>query len=208
MSDFTEKMRLKGQADEDIYFARRERELIEALHRRRPPALRRVISGGQTGVDRGALDAVLAVGPEVGVAAGGWCPRGRLAEDGIIDGRYPLQETPLSDSAQRTEWNVRDADATLLLCRGEPTGGSALTEQVAARLGKPLRRQALRPDSSEAAIAAIVAWLGREGVEVLNVAGPRESEAPGIGAEARTLLAALLRAAGSGCERPATGAAG
>ena len=73
--------------------------------------LRRVVSGGQTGVDRAALDVAIALG----FAHGGWCPAGRLAEDGPIDARYPLRETPSADPSQRTEWNVRDSDATLVL---------------------------------------------------------------------------------------------
>ena len=70
-----------------------------------------IVSGGQTGVDRAALDAALALG----MRCGGWCPAGRWAEDGPIDPRYPLRETPSGDPAQRTEWNVRDSDATLIL---------------------------------------------------------------------------------------------
>ena len=71
----------------------------------------KLISGGQTGVDRAALDAALAAGLPIG----GWCPKGRLAEDGVIPLRYPLQETPSQQYAQRTRWNVRDADGTLIL---------------------------------------------------------------------------------------------
>src|SRR5215471_7567840 len=94
----------------------------------------RIVSGGQTGVDRAALDAAL----ELGVPCGGWCPRGRAAEDGPIDDRYPLHETPSRDVEQRTEWNVRDSDGTLILNRGpELTGGTLLTQRVAQRDRKP-----------------------------------------------------------------------
>src|SRR5260221_10992589 len=93
----------------------------------------RIVSGGQTGVDRAALDVAL----EQGIACGGWCPRGRRAEDGPLDERYPLQETPWDGYPQRTEWNVRDSDATLILSRGTPDRGTALTEDIARRRKKP-----------------------------------------------------------------------
>lgn len=93
----------------------------------------KIVSGGQTGVDRAALDTAL----ELGLPCGGRCPRGRKAEDGPIPARYPLTETSSAEYAQRTEWNVRDSDGTLVLTRGQPTGGTALTIELAERLGKP-----------------------------------------------------------------------
>src|SRR5207302_8438813 len=93
----------------------------------------RIISGGQTGVDRAALDVAL----ELGLPCGGWCPRGRRAEDGPLDARYPLRETPWSGYPQRTGWNVRDSDGTLILTRGRPDRGTAYTAEVAGRLHKP-----------------------------------------------------------------------
>src|SRR5262245_30615236 len=101
----------------------------------------RIVSGGQTGVDRAALDVAL----ERGIPCDGWCPPGRAAEDGPIPDRYPLRETPaVTDpeapdvpNSQRTAWNVRDADGTLVLTRGEPDAGTALTMNLAARHGKP-----------------------------------------------------------------------
>lgn len=157
--------------------------------------LRRVVSGGQTGVDRAALDAAAAVG----LARGGWCPRGRAAEDGPIDPGYPLRETPEADPAQRTAWNVRDSDATLILARGPLRGGTALTAECARAEGRPLRvvRPGEGPDPAET-----LAWLRAEGVETLNVAGPRESQAPGIGAEAQAWLEALLARAAEGPPLP------
>jgi hypothetical protein len=93
-----------------------------------------IVSGCQSGVDRAALDAAL----EAGVPCGGWCPKGRAAEDGPIDARYPLHETPSSEVQQRTEWNVRDSDGTLILSRGtELTGGTLLTQRLAQQRGKP-----------------------------------------------------------------------
>ncbi len=146
-----------------------------------------VHSGGQTGVDRAALDAALAAG----VPIGGWCPLGRQAEDGPIPARYPLRETPTSEYAERTRWNVRDADATLVLTRGAPTGGTATTVEAAQALGKPLLVVDLAATES---VEPVVAWLRACGAEVLNVAGPRESTAPGIYTEASRFVMRMLGA--------------
>jgi hypothetical protein len=123
-------------------------------------------------VDRAALDAAR----ELGLPCGGWCPAGRWAEDGPIPALYPLRETPSADPAQRTEWNVRDSDATLLLSPVPPAGGTGLTLDLARNLGKP----SLLLDPSADSPAAASAWLARIAPARLNVAGPRESEAPGV----------------------------
>mgnify|MGYP006174065873 CR=1 FL=1 len=94
------------------------------------PPLARIISGGQTGVDRAALDAAMAAQYPVG----GWCPQGRRAEDGPIPRDYPLRETPSAEYAQRTLWNVRDSDATLVLTPGPITGGTRWTVVKAQEL--------------------------------------------------------------------------
>jgi hypothetical protein len=147
--------------------------------------LEKIVSGGQTGVDRAALDAALAAG----VACGGWCPRGRWAEDGPIASRYPLVETPQATPAQRTAWNARDAEATLVVTRGAPRGGTALALERARAEERPVLVLDLAADCD---LAALERWLERCAVRVLNVAGPRESEAPGIYEESLRLLAALL----------------
>ena len=149
--------------------------------------LSKIVSGGQTGVDRAALDVALAWG----LPCGGWCPRGRMAEDGALDRRYPLTETPSSDYAQRTEWNVRDSEGTLVLTRGQPSGGTAFTIALARRLRRPLLVVDLTqgPDP-----AGVCRWVRSEEVRVLNVAGPRESQRPGIFIEAYRLLEEVLRA--------------
>jgi hypothetical protein len=147
--------------------------------------LKKVISGGQTGVDRGALDAAL----DLGLEAGGWAPKGRRAEDGIIPDRYPVKETPSRDYEQRTEWNVRDSDATLVLTTGKPEGGTHSTIETAHRLEKPVFVvDLLKPHN----LASISFWLDYEQVKTLNVAGPRESKVPGIRAMAMAFLKDLL----------------
>lgn len=147
--------------------------------------IEKVVSGGQTGVDRAALDAAL----ELALPCGGWCPRGRRAEDGPIDARYPLTETPSDDYSQRTAWNVRDSDGTLILTRGAPIGGTALTIDVAERLRKPHLVVDLARSSRPRAARE---WLDRNAVRVLNVAGPRESGMPGIYADALAFLRSVL----------------
>lgn len=141
----------------------------------------RIVSGGQTGVDRAALDVAL----EIGLPCGGWCPAGRLAEDGAIPDRYPLRETESASYPERTARNVRDSDATLILYRTKMRGGTALTARLARHHGQPC----LALEIGSADPEAVRGWLGEENVGVLNVAGPRESEAPGIHDE----VAALLR---------------
>jgi hypothetical protein len=146
----------------------------------------KVVSGGQTGVDRAALDAARVFG----LPCSGWCPRGRLAEDGPIDPAYALVETPSAEYAQRTEWNVRDSDGTLVIARGRATGGTALTITLARRHGRPLLVVDLSRNPSPEEVSR---WIEARGVRVLNVAGPRESQRPGIGGEAQAFLERLFR---------------
>lgn len=131
----------------------------------------RIISGGQTGVDRAALDVALVLG----IACGGWCPRGRLAEDGVIAARYPLYEAPSGDYAVRTEWNVRDADGTIALTKGEPEGGTRLTVEIARRHRKPCLQVDLRNPPDPRVVAR---WARAHHIRTLNVAGPRASSVP------------------------------
>ena len=145
----------------------------------------KIVSGGQTGVDRAALDVAM----ELGIERGGWCPAGRWAEDGPIDARYPLAETPSSDPAQRTEWNARDSDATLALTGAGPSTGTELALETARRLGRPVYLWAA---ASPADAGHFRRWLRVHRVRTLNVAGPRESESPGIHAAAAGLLRELL----------------
>ncbi len=140
-----------------------------------------IVSGGQAGVDRAALEVALALGLE----CRGWCPRGRRAEDGRIPDRFPLREAATPRYPERTRLNVRDSDATLILGLGELRGGTALTASEARRQGRALLVVDLdgTPDPDR-----IRAWLITSEVRVLNVAGPRESERPGTAERAAALL--------------------
>jgi hypothetical protein len=157
-------------------------------------------SGGQTGVDRAALDVAIALGIEYT----GWCPRGGWAEDfpnppGVL-ARYPLlRETPSADPDQRTAWNVRDSYATLILIRGNELAlspGSSFAKRAAELI---FERPCLVADvSAEGSPTELDRWLneliatqGSRGAFVLHVAGPRESEAPGIYLTAKAFLEAL-----------------
>jgi hypothetical protein len=133
----------------------------------------KIVSGGQTGVDRAALDAAL----EMKIPHGGWCPKGRKAEDGAVPAKYQLRETPSKAYAQRTEWNVRDSDATLVLTFGKPSGGTLFTIWCAKKLKKPFLVANLeKPVDAEKISARIGTWEA----STLNVAGPRESARPGV----------------------------
>lgn len=135
--------------------------------------LEKIISGGQTGVDRAALDAAL----EVGMPIGGWCPRGRRAEDGFVPHGYPLAETPTTEYTERTNFNVRDSDATLVITRGALDGGSLFTTKVAMQLGRPYK--VVDMDETNG-LEVAVSFIRTTNARVLNVAGPRESKNPGI----------------------------
>ena len=147
--------------------------------------IEKVVSGGQTGVDRAALDTAL----KLGVPCGGWCPRGRRAEDGPLQEIYPLQETPSSDYVQRTRWNVRDSDGTVVLYRGSLSGGSALTVELAKEHNKPCLVIDLLEDSLP---EILLDWVMRYQIRTLNVAGTRESGSPGIYDEACRYLVQCL----------------
>tara|TARA_R110000868_G_scaffold2930_6_gene19989 strand:- start:39139 stop:39621 length:483 start_codon:yes stop_codon:yes gene_type:complete len=150
--------------------------------------LRKLISGGQTGIDRGALDAALSRA----FPCGGWCPRGRRAEDGPIPARYPLTELDSANYLDRTRRNVAEADATLILAHGPLSGGTKATEKHARKTGKRFLTLDLDGVSAAQAVARICAWIETERIGVLNVAGPRESSRPGTSAAAADLLGAVL----------------
>ena len=136
-------------------------------------------------MDRAALDVAL----ELGWECGGWCPAGRLAEDGPIPPHYPLRETPSPDPAERTAWNVRDSDATLLLTSGGASRGTELAGETARSLVRPVYTWHV---TSPADVGSFRRWLQVYRVGTLNVAGPRESESPGVYLAARGLLRTLF----------------
>lgn len=152
-------------------------------------ALEKIISGGQTGVDRAALDAALAGG----FPCGGWAPKGLDAEDGVIPAHYPLDECGQAGSEERTRLNVRDSDATLILTQGKEIAalddGTGLTVEWASRLSKPYLVVDLNQPTDPDGVAQ---WLQGASILVLNVAGPRESTVPGIYRSAFEFINALL----------------
>ncbi|MEM9243105.1 MAG: putative molybdenum carrier protein [Pseudomonadota bacterium] len=146
----------------------------------------KIISGGQSGVDRAALDVAIALN----IKHGGWCPKGRIAEDGCIAEIYLLRETSTAVYKQRTEWNVRDSDATLIILSRLPaSGGTALTIDYAKHYDKPFFIWVLDDPQS---LANCHKWLQQARPGILNVAGPRESQQPGIYQRSKVALSALL----------------
>jgi hypothetical protein len=143
---------------------------------------RRIISGGQTGADRAALDWALAHR----VPHGGFCPRGRRAEDGPIARRYRLRQTRTAHSPERTEANVRAAHATLIFCQRPPGPGSRLTAELCRRHGKPCLRVGPRTP-----VRVVAGFLNRHRPRVLNVAGNRASQDPSVYARVWEVLEAL-----------------
>lgn len=136
----------------------------------------RIVSGGQTGADRGALDFAI----QHGYIHGGWAPHGRLAEDGVIPAKYQLTEIAEGGYRQRTRRNVADSDATLIVNLGELDGGTLATQVFAEKSGKPCLVVQADPGISEGMVNSVIAWLRQHDVKILNVAGPRESKRPGI----------------------------
>lgn len=150
--------------------------------------IRKIISGGQTGVDQAALDVAI----KLGIPHGGWIPKGRLTEAGPLPRKYKLQELPTRSYPKRTERNVLDSDATLVIARGAIKGGTALTLSLARRHGKPFLQVDLARLNALEAARCISHWVLNHQVGVLNVAGPRHSEDPKLYADARKVLERAL----------------
>ncbi|HDP26398.1 MAG TPA: hypothetical protein ENN34_13285 [Deltaproteobacteria bacterium] len=148
----------------------------------------RIISGGQTGADQAALDAAI----EAGIPHGGWIPLGRKTEDGPLSETYRLRELPSAEYPARTEQNVIDSDGTLIISRGELTGGSDYTRRMAVRHRKPWIHIDADTTSVDGAAAHIRAWVREHRIRVLNVAGPRASADPDIYAKTKTILRSFL----------------
>jgi hypothetical protein len=158
-----------------------------------PCIVDRIISGGQTGVDRSALDVAIFLE----IPHGGWCPRNRLAEDGEIPDHYQLQETAATDYSVRTEQNVLEGDGTLVLFYQDLNGGTLLTVKYCKRHRRPVMIVDLSDDWDDEENSKILEqvrmWLGNESIRCLNVAGPRESNVPGINRIAERFLLKVLQ---------------
>jgi hypothetical protein len=139
--------------------------------------LKKIISGGQTGVDRAALDAAI----RMGISHGGWIPKGRLTEDGTLPEPYHLDEMETDSYPERTEKNVVVSDGTLIISRGPLTGGTEYTRKMVLKHGKQMLHIDPALHSNPLAAASLVSsWIEMQRIEILNVAGPRASKDPDI----------------------------
>ena len=171
----------------------------------------KIVAGGQTGVDRAALDWAIAQG----VRHGGWCPKGRRAEDGIIPRRYRLKETHSPAYHVRTRWNVRESDGTLIISASQRIGGGTKrAAEFAASLKKPVLHLTMKTGATRAA-ERLDRFIALRRIHVLNIAGPRDSEEPGLGqfvqdilTRSRLLARAHQRSPKCCCWRSATCSAG
>jgi len=147
----------------------------------------KIISGGQTGADRAALDAAI----KMGIPHGGWLPKGRKTEDGPLPKRYALRELDSDNYKKRTEKNVIASDGTLIVAYGPLTGGTALTESLTIKHDRPCLVLDLEEISPVQAVEATRKWLMEKRISILNVAGPRASGEPRIYKAVKKLLLAL-----------------
>jgi Circularly permutated YpsA SLOG family len=149
-----------------------------------------IVSGGQTGVDRACLGWAI----RRGLQHGGWCPKGRRAEDGEIPMRYKLRETPSARLAQRTEWNVRDSEATVIFSQSAKlSGGSWKTWEACKKFHKPVLHLAAETLTATESAILLRKFLREHSVRRLNAAGPRKSEEARAGRFARDVLNAAWK---------------
>jgi hypothetical protein len=134
--------------------------------------IEKIISGGQTGADRAALD----FARKYYIPHGGWIPKGRVAEDGPLPDKYQLKEMPTSSYPKRTEQNVIDSDGTLIFSRGKPTGGTDYTREMVLKHKRQLLGIDLNQITSYDAADLLISWIGMRHIKTLNVAGPRSSK--------------------------------
>lgn len=162
-----------------------EAQALSALLKVEAAMIDKIISGGQCGVDRGALNFAI----RNNIAHGGWCPKGRRSESGRIPDKYQLTETSSSKYPGRTAKNVQTADGTLILSRGKPSGGTLLTIKFCDSFDKPM----LPIDINHPLDAEIFwNWLSTDNIQILNVAGPRESKQSGIQKQTESVLEQLF----------------
>lgn len=157
--------------------------------------LKKIISGGQTGADRGALDAAI----RLGIPHGGWIPKGRIAEDGPLAATYRLSEMPTDSYTERTEKNVMESDGTLIVSHGAPTGGTEYTRKMVLKHGKQMLHIDMNLYGNLLDAATLVKdWIEIHNIETLNVAGPRASKDPHIYELTLALLTYLVRKSSQG----------
>ena len=148
----------------------------------------KIVSGGQTGADRAALDFAI----ECEILHGGWCPKGRRAEDGEIDARYQLQESPSTNYLQRTEWNVRDTDGTVIFTMNPHlSGGSKKTAEFAKKHHKPWLHL-FHTEPLNTVVESLQQFIQEHDIKILNVAGTRGSKEPDVGAFVRAVLDGVI----------------
>ena len=147
-----------------------------------------ITSGGQSGTDRAALDFAI----KHKIPCGGWCPKGRMAEDGIIPEVYPLKETATTDHSVRTRLNIDDSDGTLIIYLNEMDEGTQNTLQYAEEAGKPVYMISEKEGPDK---AGFMNWMKENNIRVLNIAGPRESSEPGIYAFAMNIMKNMVMSA-------------
>jgi hypothetical protein len=148
----------------------------------------KIVSGGQAGVERAALDAAM----EAGVACGGWCAEGRTAEDGRIPDRYPVCELAGAGYRTRVQQNVRDSDATLIIASGGPEDGTTKPARYCRFTKRPMILIDADTMEVEAAVTAVAEFIELHQVGVLNVAGPKASKRPGVYEYARRVVAGVV----------------
>jgi hypothetical protein len=129
--------------------------------------IKKIISGGQTGADRAAIDTAI----KLGIPHGGWIPKGSITEEGPLPDKYQLQEMPTASYAARTEQNVIDSDGTLIISHGSLAGGSDYTRKMAMKHGKPWFHTDLNKLPTFQAAMIINDWISKNGIETLNIAG-------------------------------------
>ena len=150
--------------------------------------IEKIISGGQTGADRAALDIAI----KLNIPHGGWIPKGRKTEDGILPDKYQLKEMPTANYPARTEKNLLDSDGTLIISYGNLTGGSALTRKLAKKHKSPWIHVDMDKLSVSDAVKTVRSWIDRNKIQVLNVAGARASKDPEIYKTAVEILETVL----------------
>jgi len=157
-------------------------------------ALRQIVSGGQTGADRAALDAAL----NSSFPCGGWCPEGRLAEDGPLPTKYPLQELPGAGYRQRTIKNIETSDGTAIFYFNRPAGGTELTLIQCIRLHKPYQLIDASEISPARASSILEDFVDQHGIAILNVAGPSETRSPSVHSYVQEAVQSLIEASRGG----------